>query len=56
MDMHRDEDEVRGVVECCFSLMIPKFKVSRGLTGVDFTEMVWLRGHGTLGLQLLVAR
>jgi hypothetical protein len=42
MDQHRGGDEVRRVVEFCFSLMIPKFEVSHRLTGVDFTEMVWM--------------
>jgi hypothetical protein len=41
MDPHHDGDEARGVVEFCFSLMIPKFEVSRGLRGVDFTKMIW---------------
>ena len=35
--LHRGGDEVRGVVEFCFYLMIPKFAFSRELTGVDFT-------------------
>ena len=35
MDLHRDGDEVRGVVEFCFSLI----KDSHGLIGDDFTEM-----------------
>jgi hypothetical protein len=43
MDPHRDGDEVRGVVEFCFSPMIPKIEDSHGLTGIDFTEMSWPR-------------
>jgi len=41
MDQHHGGDEVRGVVEFFFSLMIPKFEVSRRLTCIDFIEMVW---------------
>jgi hypothetical protein len=33
---------VRGVVEFFFSLTIPRIEDSRGLTGVDFTEVPWL--------------
>jgi hypothetical protein len=40
--LHRGGDEVRGVVEFFFFLMIPRIEDSRGLTGVDFTEMSWL--------------
>jgi hypothetical protein len=39
--LHHGGDEVRGVVEFCFSLMIPLIKDSHGLAGVDFTEMSW---------------
>jgi hypothetical protein len=39
--LHRGGNEVRGVVEFCFSLMIPRIEDSRGLTGVDFTKMSW---------------
>ena len=35
--LHRGGDEVRGVMEFFFYLMIPKFVFSRELTGVDFT-------------------
>jgi hypothetical protein len=39
--LHHDGDEIRGVVEFGFSLMITRIEDSRGLTGVDFTEMSW---------------
>jgi hypothetical protein len=39
--LHHDGDEVRGVVEFFFSLMIPRVEDSHGLTGVDFTEISW---------------
>jgi hypothetical protein len=32
---------VRGVMEFFFPLTIPRIKDSRGLTGVDFTEVPW---------------
>jgi hypothetical protein len=39
--LHHDGDEVRGVVEFFFSLMMPRIEDSHGLTGVDFTKMSW---------------
>jgi hypothetical protein len=39
--LHHDGDEVRGVVEFFFSLMMPRIEDSRELTGVDFTEISW---------------
>lgn len=37
--LHRGGNRERGVVEFCFSLMIPKIEDSHGLVGVGFTKM-----------------
>jgi hypothetical protein len=42
INLHRGGDEVRGVVEICFFLLIPRIEDIHGLTGVDFIEMSWL--------------
>jgi hypothetical protein len=41
--LHHDGNEVRGVVEFFFSLRMPRIEDSRGLTGVDFSEISWSR-------------